>query len=68
MELKLIATLFGERQADETATVDRHEANDLGRDEFSRTYKVALVLAVLVVDDYDHPAVPDLFYRFIYRG
>jgi hypothetical protein len=66
MELQLVATLFGKRQTDQPAAMDRHEADDLGRYELGRANEVTLVLAVFVIDNNDHPAVPDLFNCLVY--
>ena len=53
-EPELRELLFGERQADETARVRRHEVDLLGRDLLGRDAEVALVLAILVVHEDDH--------------
>ena len=52
-----------ERQADQPAPVGRHEVDGLGRGELRRHDEVALVLAVLGVEDHDHPAGADLLDR-----
>ena len=52
--------LLGERQADEAAAVRGHEVDGLGRHELRRHHEVALVLAVLVVDEDDHLAGADV--------
>ena len=49
-----------ERDADEAAPVRGHEVDGLGRDELRRHREVALVLAVLVVDEDDHLAGADV--------
>ena len=41
----------------EAAAVAGHEVDDLGRDLLGGDGEVALVLAVLVVDDHDHAAL-----------
>ena len=48
--------LLLEREADEAAAVGGHEVDVLGRDGLGRHAEVALVLAVLVVDEDDHAA------------
>ncbi len=53
---ELPATLFGEREADEAARVARHEVDRLRGHEFRRDNDVALVFAVLLVDEHDHAA------------
>ena len=51
--------LLGQRQADEPAPVARHEVDRLGRDQIGGHGQVALVLAILVVDQDDHAAGAD---------
>src|SRR5262249_27399015 len=48
------------READQAARVRRHEVDVLGRDELGREHEVALVLAILVVDQDHHLAGADL--------
>ena len=48
------------READQAARVGRHEVDGLGRDELGGEHEVALVLAILVVDEDHHPARADL--------
>ena len=56
-----------QRQADQAAPVARHEVDVLGTDELRRNHQVALVLAVLVVHDDDHPAMPDVLQQLVDR-
>ena len=56
-QAELVAPLAGEREADETPPVQRHEVDRLGRDQLRRADEVALVLAVLVVGHDDDLAV-----------
>ena len=51
--------LLGQRQADEAAPLARHEVDRLGRDQIGGHRQVALVLAILVVDEDHHPAGAD---------
>jgi hypothetical protein len=51
-----VAALLGQREADETAALARHEVDRLRGDLLRGQDEVALVLAVLVVDDDDEPA------------
>ena len=53
---QLVEPLPGHREADEAAPVAGHEVDDLGRDLLGGDGEVALVLAVLVVDDDQHLA------------
>ena len=48
--------LGGDRHADQTAAVLREEVDLLGRDEVRGEHEVAFVLAVLLIDEDDHPA------------
>ena len=45
-----------------------HEVDGCGCDELGRDREVALVLAILVVDDDDEAAGADLLERFVDRG
>ena len=49
------------------AAVGRHEVDRVGRHELRRDRQVALVLAILVVDDDDEPARADLLDRVLDR-
>ena len=53
MEVELVAALLGQGDADEAAALARHEVDRGGRDVLGREAEVALVLAILVVDDDD---------------
>ncbi len=55
-QVELPAPLLGQREADEAAGVAGHEVDRLGRDEVGGKHEVALVLAVLLVDEDDHAA------------
>ena len=55
-DLELVEPLAGHRQADQPAAVRRHEVDRLGRHLLGGDRQVALVLAILVVDDDDHLA------------
>ncbi len=55
----MVGALLGEREADEAAAVAGHEVDGLGSDVLGGQGEVALVLAVLVVDDDDHAAGAD---------
>jgi hypothetical protein len=76
-DAQLVQPLPGHGQADEAAAVAGHEVDDFGGDLLRGDGEVALVLAVLVVHDHDHPALPDVFdgvgdagerHRTSYRG
>jgi hypothetical protein len=56
-ELQLLHPRLVEGEADEAAPVLRHEVDGVGRDLLRGDAEVALVLAVLVVDEDDHAAL-----------
>ena len=68
VEAELVAALGRQREADQPAPVGGHEVDRLGRRELCGHREVALVLAILVVADDDHPAAADLLDRFLDRG
>ncbi len=59
-QVELAAARLGQRQADQAAAVLGHEVDRLGGDVFGGQHEVALVLAVLLVDQHDHAAVADV--------
>ena len=59
-QLEPLDLLLGEREADEAPAVGRHEVDGVGRDELGGHRQVALVLAILVVDEDDHLAGADV--------
>src|SRR5882724_7629658 len=67
-EMELVAAVFGERHADESAAELGHEVDGVRRDFFGGHGEVAFVFAVLVVDEDDHAAVADLFDGFFDGG
>ena len=67
-EPELVAALGGQAEADQPAAVRRHEVDGVGRDELRGDREVALVLAVLVVDDDDEAARADLVDRLLDGG
>ena len=62
-QLERVDLLLGEREADEAAAVLGHEVDRLGRDHLGGHRQIALVLAVLVVDEDDHLAGADVVER-----
>ena len=68
LQAELLAALGAERQADPAARLLGHEVDRLGRHELRGHHEVALVLAVLVVADDDHPPRADLLDRLLDRG
>ncbi len=67
-QVELGAALRRQREADQAAAVLGHEVDVLGGGELGRHREVALVLAVLVVADDDHPALAQLLEGFLDRG
>jgi hypothetical protein len=64
---QLAAAIACECQADQAAAVARHEV-DVFRTDFRRGHdQVAFVLAVLVVHQHDHAALPDVLEDFLDR-
>src|SRR5262252_5593709 len=57
LDLELVEPGGEDGRADQAARVAGHERDLLGRDQLGSDAEVALVLAVLVVDDDDEPAV-----------
>ena len=57
-QLQLLAALGGQREADQPAPEARHEIDRVGRHVISRDHEIAFVLAILFVDEQDHPARP----------
>jgi hypothetical protein len=57
---ELLDPLLGQRQADQAAAVLGHEVDRVGRRHLRGDDEVALILAVLVVDQDEHPAVARL--------
>ena len=65
---ELVAALAGQAEADQPARVGGHEVDGLGGRELRGDRQVALVLAVLVVDDDHEPPRADLLDRLLDRG
>ncbi len=59
-QAQLAAAVAGQRQADQAAAVAGHEVDVFGTHFRRGHHQVALVLAVLVVHDHDHPALSDV--------
>jgi hypothetical protein len=53
--MQFIAALFGQRQTDQPARVPCHEIDHLRCGLFGRAHEIALIFAVFVVHDDDHP-------------
>ncbi len=60
LQAQLVGALAGQRQADEAAAVLGHEVDGVGRGHLRGDDEVALVLAVLGVDQDDHAAVAQI--------
>ena len=64
-EPQRIRALFGQREADEAPPVPRHEVDSVGRRHLCRDHEIAFVLAVLRVDQHDHPSVAQILDDFV---
>ena len=60
LQTERVGAVLGQREADQAAAVPRHEVDRLGRGHLRRDDEVALILAVVVVDQDEHPAVARL--------
>ena len=67
-ELELGGARAGERQADQPAPVARHEVDGVRRRHLGRNDEVALVLALLCIDEHDHAAVAHVLQDLGDRG
>ena len=67
-ELELGRARAGQRQADEAAAIARHEVDGVGRRHLRGNDEVALVLALLGVDEHDHAAVAHVLQDLVDRG
>src|SRR3989441_2484558 len=64
-DLELVQPLAGHRHADEAAAVLGHEVDRLRRDLVGGHHEIALVLAVLVVNDHEDAPLADLLDRLL---
>ena len=60
LQPELVGALLGQRQADQSAAVARHEIDRVGSRHLRGDDEVALILAVVVVDEDEHAAVARL--------
>ena len=67
VEVQFSATLFGDRGTEHTTTIFEHEIHMVRRYFFCRHDEIALVLAVLVVDNNDKFACLEVFDSLFYR-
>ena len=58
-ETQIIGALLGKRETDESAAVAGHEVDGFGRYVLRGQGQVAFVLAILIVNNNDHPACSD---------
>jgi hypothetical protein len=63
-EAELVATLLGQRHADEAAAILGHEVDGFGGDFLGGHGEVAFVFAILIVDEDYHSALPDFLDGF----
>src|SRR5207253_2990908 len=57
---QIVRALFRQRQADQPAAILRHKVNRLRSNKLRSQRQVAFILAVLIIDDHDHPPRLDL--------
>ena len=67
-EVKLLGALRRERKANEPAAVLGHEVDGVGGRHLRRDDEVALVLALLGIDQNEHPAVARILDHLLDRG
>ena len=67
LQLQFIAPLFAERGADQATAMGRHEIDRVGGRHLRRDDQVALIFAILVVDEDEHAAIARLGDDF-FRG
>ena len=60
---QIVRAFFRQRQADQPAAILRHKVDRLGSNKLRSQRQVAFILAVLIIDDHDHPARLDLRHR-----
>ena len=66
--LKLVESLTRHGKANKSTTVGNHEVDGLGCGFLRCDDEVTLVLAILVVNDYEHLALTNLGYRILNRA
>ena len=59
---QLFAAVPGHRHANQATTKPGHEVDGFGRAMLSSHHEIALILAILVIHQYDHFALTDIFY------
>ena len=64
----MVGSFFGDGETDEPAPVARHKVDGLGSNKLGGQRKVALVLAILVVDHNNHAAGANLIQRARHVG
>ena len=60
LQAERVGPILGQREADQPAPVARHEVDRVGRRHLRRDDEIALILAVVVVDQDEHAAVARL--------
>lgn len=66
VELKLFATLLRDGSTQDTPAVGEHEVHLLGSDGLGGDDEIALVFAVLIVDDNQKLALSEIFDSLVY--
>jgi len=65
-EVELLASCRCQRQTYQPTTVRRHKVHGFRRDPLGGHHQIAFVLAILVVDQNDHPTAANIFKYFRY--
>ena len=67
-KFQLLESFAGRCQADQSPSVSGHEIDRLRRDRFGRHCEIALVFAIFIVDDDDHPPGSQFIQRLFNAG
>ena len=66
--MELLGAIGRQRETDEPPAVLGHEIDGVGGGHLRRDHQVALVLALLGIDQNEHAAVPRVLDHFLDRG
>ncbi len=67
-QAELLDALARQRETDKAAAEARHEVDGVGCRHLRRDIEIALVLAILVIDQDDHAAVARVLHHLLDRG
>ena len=65
-QVEFLAAIDGDRSAEHATGIPQHEVYLLGSDLLGCDNQVALILAVLVIDDNHELSFAEVFYGFLY--